>query len=189
MRDLEDDTDQVKDVQANNEYVELEDLHPNEFEDDDWVNSTRVENITSEFNKPTTPTATEDLKVNDIFASKVKLLQAITEWSIKHGVSFEPMKCNKTCYTAVCASIIEDDNVGRDVCPWRLHASVPRVRVGTSRLNVIYAYVMYESIHVIILHSDPITVKQSHLCVQCDFTYGEEKAWNVSWLYYQVHWI
>ena len=35
-------------------------------------------------------------------------------------------KLIKTCYIIVCASIIEDDNVGRDVCPWMLHASVPK---------------------------------------------------------------
>jgi len=45
-----------------------------------------VENIAYEFNKSTTPTATEDLKVRDIFESKVKLLRVITVWSTKHGV-------------------------------------------------------------------------------------------------------
>ena len=40
--------------------------YPNEFEDDDWVNLTRVEHMTSEFNRSTTPTATGDLKVRCI---------------------------------------------------------------------------------------------------------------------------
>ena len=50
-------------MNANNESAEPIDPHPDEFEDDNWVNSTYVENITSEFNKSTTPTITEDLKV------------------------------------------------------------------------------------------------------------------------------
>ena len=69
-----------------------------------------MKNITSKFNKSATSTATEDLKVGVIFESKVKLLQAITEWSIKHGVSFAPVKINRTCYTTVCTFIIEGDN-------------------------------------------------------------------------------
>ena len=85
-----------------------------------------MKNITTEFNRYTTPTATEDLKVGDIFESKVKLLEAITEWSIICGVSFMPLKTNKTCYTAVCTSIVDGDNTSRNVCPWRLHASVPK---------------------------------------------------------------
>jgi len=48
VQDLEDNTNQVEDMHANNEYVESEDPHSNESEDDDWVNSTRVENITSD---------------------------------------------------------------------------------------------------------------------------------------------
>ena len=84
---LEDD-DHADDGYTNNEYVEPEDLNPDEFEDDAWVNSTYVKNITAGFNRYTSPTATEDLKVGDIFELKVKLLQAITEWSIKRGVSF-----------------------------------------------------------------------------------------------------
>ena len=57
-----------------------------------------MENITFEFNKFAIPTATEDLKVGDIFESKVKLLQAIVEWSIKRRVSFTLVKTNMTCY-------------------------------------------------------------------------------------------
>ena len=44
------DTDQVENVQANNEYLEPIDSHPDKLEDDDWVNSTHVEHITSKFN-------------------------------------------------------------------------------------------------------------------------------------------
>jgi len=54
-------------------------LHPDELQDDSWVSSTYMKNITVEFNMSTTPTATEDLKVGDIFESKVKLLQVITK--------------------------------------------------------------------------------------------------------------
>ena len=56
-QDFEDDTNQVKDLQANNEYVETEDLHPDESKNDGWINSIYAKNITSEFNKSTTPTA------------------------------------------------------------------------------------------------------------------------------------
>ena len=72
------------------------------------------------------PTATEDLKAKDIFESKVKLLQSITEWSIKHGVSFTPMKTNKSCHTIICAFIREGDNVCRDMCLWKLHAFISK---------------------------------------------------------------
>jgi len=128
--DFEDDTDQVEDGYTNNEYVEPKNPHPDEFENDSWVNLTYVKNITSKFNRSTVHTAIEDLKVRDIFESKVKLLQAITEWSIKRGVSFTPMKTNITCYRTVCASIRENDNLCRDVCPWRLHAYVPKSSSG-----------------------------------------------------------
>ena len=36
----------------------------------------------AEFNLSTVRTAIDDLKVGDIFETKVKLLEAITEWSI-----------------------------------------------------------------------------------------------------------
>ena len=61
-QDLEDETDQVEDGYANNEYVESKDSHPDEFEDDSWVNQTYVKNITSELNKSTVPTSIENLK-------------------------------------------------------------------------------------------------------------------------------
>ena len=60
---------------------------------------------------------TDDLKVGDIFKTKVKLLKVITEWSIMCGVSFTQVNINKMNYTAVCASRIEGDNASRDVCP------------------------------------------------------------------------
>ena len=101
VQDREDDIKQVEDVQANNEYIKPKDLNTAEFEDDGWVNSTYVENITSEFNKSIILTTIEDLKVGDIFELKVKLLQAITDWSIKYGVSFIPAKTNRTCHIAV----------------------------------------------------------------------------------------
>ena len=47
----------------------------------------------------------------------------------------------------------------------------PKVRVATSRLDLVY-----DSIHVAGHHSDPITVKQPHLFVQCDSAYCKEKT-------------
>ena len=44
---LEDDVDHVDVGYTNNEYVEPEDPNPDEFEDDAWVNSTYVKNITA----------------------------------------------------------------------------------------------------------------------------------------------
>jgi len=104
---LEDDDEDVEAGYANNEYVEPEDPHPDELEGDGWVHSTYVENIRVEFNLSTVRTATDDLKVGDIFETKVKLLETITEWSIMCGVSFTKVKSNKTNYTTVCASIAE----------------------------------------------------------------------------------
>ena len=80
-QDLEDNTDQIEHVQANNEYVEPRDPHPDEFENDGWVILTYVKNMTSKFNRSTTPTTIKDLKMRDIFELKVKLTQAITESS------------------------------------------------------------------------------------------------------------
>ena len=42
------------------------------------------------------------------------------------GVSFTQVKSNKMNYKAICVSITEGDNASRDVCPWRLHASVSK---------------------------------------------------------------
>jgi len=50
QRKIVDDTNHVENAQANNEYVEAIDSHPDKLEDDDWVNSTHVEHITSKFN-------------------------------------------------------------------------------------------------------------------------------------------
>ena len=49
-QDLEYDTNHVENVQANNEYVEPIDSHPDKLKDDDWANLTHVEHITSKFN-------------------------------------------------------------------------------------------------------------------------------------------
>ena len=83
---LEDDVDHV------NVGYEPEDLNPHEFENDAWVNSTYVKNITAEFNRYIAPTVANDLKMGDIFESKVKLLEAINEWSIIRGVLFTLLK-------------------------------------------------------------------------------------------------
>ena len=69
-------TDCVDSAYANNEYVEIQDPYPDEFEGEDWVNMTVVENITAEHTRCAPGNATDDLKVADIFESKVKLLQA-----------------------------------------------------------------------------------------------------------------
>ena len=84
----------------------------------------------AEFNLSIVRTVTNDLKVGNIFETKVKLLEAITEWSIMPGVSFTQVKSNKTNYAAVCASKVEGDNASRDVCSWRLHASIPKNSSG-----------------------------------------------------------
>ena len=76
------DTDQVENVHDNNEYVELTDPHFDKFEDDDWVTSTRVEHITYEFNRSKASTDTDDLKVGDIFDSKVKMLKQLPNGSL-----------------------------------------------------------------------------------------------------------
>ena len=69
--------------------------------------------------------------MEDIFESKVKLLQTIIKWSIKHGVLFVPVKTNKTCYTSVYTFITKGDNIDRDVCLW-----FPRRQMDTSKLDI-----------------------------------------------------
>ena len=56
--------------------------------------------------------------VGMVFETKEKLLQQLSEWSIKHAVSYKPIKSNKTKYTAIC-------NVDVN-CPWRIHAIVSK---------------------------------------------------------------
>jgi len=106
------------------------------------------------------PTATDDLKVGDIFQSKVELLRTINEWSIEHGVSFMLAKANKTCYRAICATIVEGDNIGKMCALGYYMPLLPRVQLATSKLNL-----MYESIYIPNLHSDPITVQQPQIFV------------------------
>ena len=84
---------------------------------------TVVENITAEHNRYVPPTATNDLKVGNIFESKVKLLQATSEWFIVRSLSFKLVKKNRTCYTTVCGA---NENDGGKECLWRLHASVSK---------------------------------------------------------------
>ena len=60
----------------------MEDPHPDEFKDNNWVDTTIVENISAEHNRSSPPTATNDLKAGDIFELDAKLLQAISECSI-----------------------------------------------------------------------------------------------------------
>jgi len=94
-RILEDDDEEVETGYANNEYVGPKNPHPDEFEGDDWVHSTYMENIRAEFNLSIARTVTDDLKVGDIFETKIKLLEAIIEWSLMCGVSFTQVKSNK----------------------------------------------------------------------------------------------
>ena len=53
---------------------------------------TIVENINTEHNRSAPPILIDSLKVGDIFESKVKLLQAISEWSIVRLMSFKHVK-------------------------------------------------------------------------------------------------
>ena len=61
-----------------------------------------VQNITVEHNRFVPPTVIDDLKVGDIFETKVKFLQAISKWSIVRSVSFKPTETNMSFYTTVC---------------------------------------------------------------------------------------
>ena len=80
----------------------------------------------------------DELKMGDIFETKVKLFETITEWFIMHGVSFAQVKSNKMNYTAACAFIAEGDNAFRDVCSWTLHASAPKNSCGYFIIKNIY---------------------------------------------------
>ena len=71
--------EEVEACYAKNESVEPEDPHSDELEVNGWVDSTYVENIRAEFNLSIVRTATDDSKVEDIFETKVKLLEAITK--------------------------------------------------------------------------------------------------------------
>ena len=97
-----------------------------------------MENIRAEFNLSIVRTGIDDLKVGDIFETKVKLIEAITEWSIICGVLFTQVKSNKTNHTTVCAFIVEGDNTSKDLCLWRLHASVPKNSCGYFMTKKIY---------------------------------------------------
>ena len=101
---------------VNNEYVELQNSYPDEFEGEDWVYMTGVENINAKQTRYAPANSTDDLKVSAIFESKVKLRQALSKWSIIRSVSFKfkLVKMNKKCYTIICDT---DDAGGGNTCP------------------------------------------------------------------------
>jgi len=45
------------------------------------------------------------------------------------------IKTNRTCYTTVCALIADSYNESKDVCPWKLHASVPKNSSGYFKIR------------------------------------------------------
>jgi len=102
QKEIKNEIEWIDNAYANNEYVGLKDQYSDEFQGNDWLDMTVVENITVEHNKSDPPTTTGDLRVGDIFESKIKLLQVISEWCIAYSVSFKPVKINRTCYTAIC---------------------------------------------------------------------------------------
>ena len=65
----ENDTKWVDNAYINNEYVELEDLYPTEFQNDGWVDMTVIENISAKHNR-FVPLATNDLKVGKYLSRK-----------------------------------------------------------------------------------------------------------------------
>ena len=141
---------------VNNEYVQLKDPYPDEFQADEYVDIIVIENITAEYNRSAPSTATNNLKVGDIFESKVKLLQAISERSIIRSVSYKSVKTNRTCYTTVCGA---NDAGGKEYLGDFMPQS-QKIQVNTSRLKV-----FDESIHAICRYFNPIIVKQRHpLC-------------------------
>ena len=92
-------------------------------------------------------------KWRDIFKLKVKLLQAITELSIKYRVSFTSVKTYKS-YTQQFMLPLKSRAILVEMCARRDYMPLfPRVQVDTSRLNF-----MYEIIYVAIYHFDLITV-------------------------------
>ena len=76
---------------ANNDYVEIEDLPLDEFLDEEWVNASVVDNIIAHHNITEDPSLSDDLNVGDIFELKAKLQQTVNEWSIKCLVTFKPV--------------------------------------------------------------------------------------------------
>ena len=91
----ENDTKWVDNIYVNNEYAKLQDPYRDKFEGADWVDMIVVENIDIEHTRCASANSTDDLKVGDMFESKVKLLQALSEWSIIQSVLFKPVKTNK----------------------------------------------------------------------------------------------
>ena len=156
-QDLEDDINRGEDVQANSKYVESIDFQHGEFEDDEGKSDKcGTYNFWVQY-----VTGTENLKVGDIFESKVKLLQVITEWFIQRGVSFSPVKTNRACYTIICTSIIEGDNESRDVCLWRLHTSVLESSVGYFKIS---SYIWKHTYNQPSLRSNHRKVSLSFVC-------------------------
>ena len=153
----ENDTDWVDSAYANNEYVEIQDPYPNEFEGEDWVDMTVVENITAEHTRCAPGNATDDLKVGDIFESKVKLLQALSEWSIVRSVSFKYVITNKKCYTAVC----DANDVGSETrARGEFMLQSQKIQVVISKLKG-----LCKNIHATSRYFNPIIVRPHHpLC-------------------------
>jgi len=135
VQSLVDDTKHDEDGYANNEYVKLEDPHPDEFEDDGWENLTYVDNITAKFNRSIAHNATENLKMRDIFKAKVKLLQVNTKWSIKRVIhAYEDQQIllhSSLCFHFKSRTIIVEMCDREDCMPL-----CPIVQVNTSKFNL-----------------------------------------------------
>ena len=136
-------------------------MYLDEFEGENWNDMTVMENVSVEHTWYAPAYVTDDLKIGDIFESKVKLLRALCEWSIVQSVSFEPIKMNKKCYIAVCDA---DDADGGNTWLWRVHASDQKESSGYFKIKIyVRTYMSHTSISIQSSSGNNIPVSYTHL--------------------------
>ncbi|XP_020247820.1 uncharacterized protein LOC109825375 [Asparagus officinalis] len=132
---IDDDARWMEQFNVNNDYVEAEDPLPDEFHNEDWINTSQAGfvDVGPNLQRP------EDFtfKKGDLFESKEALIFAIREWSIKNRVKFKPVKTNATNYNVKCffndKNEVENANEQDErnkKCPWLLNAAVRKSSNG-----------------------------------------------------------
>ncbi|XP_020254128.1 uncharacterized protein LOC109831204 [Asparagus officinalis] len=137
--DDEENPDWPDETYVNNEYVEYEEPPPDEFEDDEWIRSSTIQDM--RIGESSTHRGDDDVpfRVCDLFETKDQLVDAIQDYSIKNLVKFKQIKSNGTSYELIYFMNIQrkghaEGNEAGYACPWKLYAFVGKKHNGYFRI-------------------------------------------------------
>ncbi|XP_020262462.1 uncharacterized protein LOC109838425 [Asparagus officinalis] len=162
--DVEENPNFPNEAYVNNEYVEYEKLSPDEFEDDEWIHSSTVQDMC--IGQSSTHRGDDDVpfKVDDLFETKDQLV-AIRDYSIKKNVKFKQVKSNRISYDAI--RFMNTQRKGRAernkayyTCPWKLYAFAGKKRNGHFRIIEYYGVHTYSNL---ILEQDHSGISASYI--------------------------